>query len=150
MSSCGPCNPPNRYGNSRWAKREATGKPGDLIALGALAGRTEGRRLLEACRELGCRCGGPGNAGGFVRIVVEMVEHRIAGVDDDRSEGDAQSVLELERGFDGLVDGELFGDRDDDRLEAPRVAEHLGDPGGLRVQRSGTGGVGEATGAREE
>ena len=84
------------------------------------------------------------------RVLVEVREQRIAAVDDDRSEGDADLGLEPEGGLYRLVDGGLFGNRDEDDLAAGRVGEHRDDLVGLGPQRSAAGRVGEAARARQE
>ena len=79
-----------------------------------------------------------------------MGQHRVAGVDDHRCEGDADQVLEPVGRLDQLVDRRLLGQADEHDLAAGRVPEHLDDLLGLGAQRAAPGRVHEAEGAREE
>ena len=67
----------------------------------------------------------------------------VAGVDDDRGEGDPDLVLEAEGGLDQLVHRGLLWQADKHDLASGRVAQHLDDVLGLGPQGATPGGVHE-------
>ena len=71
-------------------------------------------------------------------------------VHDDRTEADADPVLELVGGLDHLVHGHLLGQGDECDLAAGRIGEELDDVGGLGAHRAGAGRVEQALGRRQE
>ena len=149
-SSAGPTSAVNRYGSSirgegsrsaswaSWARWRFWRPRRKAAARRHRLGR--GRRRRRAA-------GRPRRRRG---VRLEVVEHRVAAVDDDRAEGDPDLVLEPVGGLDRFVDRGLLRDGDEEHLAAVRVGEHGDDLVGLGAQRPAAGRVGESARAREE